>query len=111
MAEIKKVQSVKVWGASDGKSFDNKADAARHQSILNLRAWFQATVDEASAVQLVDAITSDVDGFREIVHPILAKPRAPRGSKKAAESLTGPTAEPTTAEPTPISAGSKRKAA
>jgi len=104
MAEISKVKSVKVWTTSDGRTFDNQALAALHQSVLNLRAWFLATVDEATTVQLVDAIIADVDGFREIVHPILLKPRAPRGSKKASEPAVETIADQA---PTPI-ASAKR---
>ena len=85
MAEISKVKTAKVWTTSDGKTWDNKAVAQKHQSEINLRAWFLPYVDEATAVQIADGIASDPDGFREVVGALLKKSRAPRGSKMAAK--------------------------
>ena len=88
MQEIAKVKSAKVWSTSDGKAHDDKTAALRHQSVLNLRAWFVSFVDESTAVQIVDGIASDLDGFREVAQPLLAKPRAKRGSRTAAPTAT-----------------------
>lgn len=85
MAEITKVKIAKVWTTSDGQTFDNKASAQKHQSEINLRAWFLPYVDEATSVQITDSIAADPDGFREVVAAMIKKPRAPRGSKMAAK--------------------------
>ena len=90
MEQIKKVQQVKVWNTTDGKSFDDKGKAERHQDELNLVSFFRSAVDgdEATAIRVAQTIIDDPEGFRECAGVVLRKPRVKPdksgGAKKAA---------------------------
>lgn len=83
MKGLIQTKSVKVYTASDGKVFDSKAEAEKHQARLSLANWFKADVDDATANNLVRSITDDLDGFREVIAPLIRKPRSPKAVEPA----------------------------
>lgn len=96
MKGLIETKKVAVYTTSDGKAFDNKDKAMKHQAEINLRGFFLSSVDgnEATAALVAQSILDDLDGFREVLGPLVRKPR---GSK---------TVE-TVAEPAPAATGRK----
>ena len=71
-------KTVKLYTTADGREFQDKNEALAHQAVANVIAFFQGVLDEAGAQGVLMAIKEDPDGFREVVGPLLRRPRGKR---------------------------------
>ena len=68
-----------VFETSDGKAFDIKAEAERHQARLDLAGLFEASEfdgDSTFGENAASAIIDHLDHFAAVLRPLLRKPRA-----------------------------------
>jgi hypothetical protein len=76
-----------VFVTSDGKPFDIKVDAEKHEAGLDLVQFFLGTKHfhglEQEAKDAVSAILDNLDDFAEIIRPLIRKPRGARAEAQA----------------------------
>jgi hypothetical protein len=68
-----------VYETSDGKAFDIKADAEKHEGYLSLGKFFEEFGDAAPA----QVIMLELNAFAEIIRPLIRKPRAAKAEAQA----------------------------
>lgn len=69
-----------VYETSDGKPFDIKADAEKHEAGLELAAFFDSKVE---GIEVAGQILDNLDAFAEIIRPLIRKPRGARAEAQA----------------------------
>jgi hypothetical protein len=77
-----------VYETSDGKPFDIKADAEKHEARLKIAEFFsgaEAEGDFSLGENAASHIIDNLDDFAEIIRPLIRKPRAAKAEAKADE--------------------------
>jgi hypothetical protein len=72
------IKSVRHYACTDGQCFADRREATRHQAILDLRDWLAIAIEPDQAATVIEQIEADVEGFRDLVRPIIRRRR--RGS-------------------------------
>lgn len=70
-----------VYETSDGKPFDIKVDAEKHEAGLSFAAFFGG--DQHNGPEIAKSIMADLDAFAEIIRPLIRKPRAAKAEAQA----------------------------
>ena len=79
-----------VYETSDGKPFDIKADAEKHEAKLSLVKFFEDFGNDPSeevTTTTAAAIIDNLDRFAEIIRPLIRKPRAAKATPEEYEAL------------------------
>lgn len=78
-----------VYETSDGKAFDIKEDAIRHESGLTLADFldehFPASADCSPGTAMAEVILDNLDDFAKIIRPLIRKPRTAKAEAQADE--------------------------
>ena len=72
-----------IFETSDGKPFDIKADAEKHEAGLSLAAFFGDDAPDIDGHEVAAHIIDDLDRFAEIIRPLIRKPRAAKAEAQA----------------------------
>ena len=77
-----------VFETSDGKAFDVKAEAEKHECYIALEKFFEAHLsyddeDGPGQADTASAVVDNLDAFAEIIRPLIRKPRAAKAEAQA----------------------------
>ena len=72
-----------VFETSDGKAFDVKADAEKHEAGLGLEQFFGDVCPTLESYLIAEGILDNLDAFAEIIRPLIRKPRKAKAEAQA----------------------------
>lgn len=76
-----------VFETSDGKAFDIREEAERHESELSLAAFFSEDAELGDETLITGHIIDNLDRFAEIIRPMIRKPRGSKATVAEYEEM------------------------